>query len=295
METLSDIKEKIEEIRNSDFKIEEIRICKKNYKVSTIFRSALICHNAIHTIGKISKEEARVLSNELDEVMKNKLKELNPTFNEELLNNMISAYKRGYIIYPMDILVVDDAVFHKEGVYNDFGSIYKIRTLMFNGMNSYYDVFDFLFTLEGFDSLSSQKERLTKEDHIYTSNFISDTINSIYKANITKPIYELNTDTAFYGYDGLVRGEIDGINVYINMKYNDIGRSLKTKKECDIKLCIQNGDDIDHYCIHQLFIDDEPIWSVVKTNREVWKFTEEALKLESKCEAGTYQLTKRKN
>lgn len=294
MKTLSEIKEKIAEIKISDFKIEEIAFYDENHKVSKLLRSALICSNGIGCIDNISEEEKKELYNELDEVMKSKLRELNPNFSEETLNNMISTYKRGYVIYPMDIFVVDDAVFHKEGVYDDFGSIYKIRTFMFEGMKPYYGVSNMYFTLDDFDFLSTQrKDQLTIEETIYTSKFISDSINSIYNGNITKPIYELNTDTTFYGYSGLVGGKIGGINVYINMKFNDIGRSLKAKCECDIKLCIQNGDELILYYVHQFFNGSEPVWSVVKTNNDVWRLTEEVLKYKNDCTGATYKLTKK--
>ena len=291
MKTLSDIKEKIEEIKNSDFKIGEIEYYNENHKVSNLLRSVLLCSTAIGSIDNISNEEATELYKELDEVMKNKLKKLNPNFSEETLNNMINSYKRGYIIYPMDIFVIDDAVFHKEGVFADFGNIYEIRTFMFEDMKPYYGVSDTCFILYDF---ISKKEWLTKEEAIYTSKFISDNVNSIYKENITRPRYELNTDKVFYGNAGLVSGEIKGINVYINMKFDEIGRSLKEKNECDIKLCIQNGDDLILYYVHQSFKDSEPVWSVVKTNSEVWKLTEEVLKFENKCANATYKLTKGK-
>lgn len=77
------------------------------------------------------------------------------------------------------------------------------------------------------------------------------------------------------------------------MKFDDIGRSLKAKNECDIKLCIQNRDDITLYYVHQSFKDNEPVWNVVKTNGEVWRLTEEVLKLENKCANATYKLTKK--
>ena len=95
-------------------------------------------------------------------------------------------------------------------------------------------------------------------------------------------MYELNTNKISYGYNRLTNGKVSGINAYINMKFDDIGRSLKSKNECNIKLCIQNGDDLTLYYIHQSFKDDKSIWNVVKTNNEVWKLTEEALKLENK-------------
>lgn len=297
METFSDIREKIEEIRKSDFKIGEIENNNKNHKVSNLLRSALLCNNAIAigSLEDISKDDAAELYKELDEVMKNKLRVLNSNFSEEMLNKMIVAYKRGYTIYPMDIFVVDDAVFHKEGILGDFDSIYKIITFMFDGMKPYYNVSDMYFTLDDSDLfLSQKKEDLTKEDDIYTSKFISDNINSIYKANITKPIYEFNTDTVSYGYRGLASDEIRGVNVYINKRFDDIGRSLKVKNGCDIKLCIQNGDNIILYYIHQSFNDGEPVWGVVKTNSEIWRLTDEVLKLEDECVNATYELTKRK-
>ena len=147
--------------------------------------------------------------------------------SERTLNNMIKSYKRGYIIYPIDIFVIDDAVFHKEIIFDDFGNIHKIKTFMFENMKPYYSISDMYFIFDDVDF----KEELTKEEEIYTSKFISDNINSIYNRKITKPIYELNTDTIFYGYSGITSDIISGTNVYINIKFNDIGRSLKTKKE----------------------------------------------------------------
>ena len=293
MKTLQDIKEKIEDIINSDFKIEEFNFYDKKYKASNLLRSAQICLNSIGSVHNINEEEKKDLYKLLNQIMKSKLKDLNPNFSEEVLNNMISSYNRGYIIYPMDILVLDDAVFRKEAELNDFGSVYKIKTCMFRNMKPYYNVLDMEFTLSDFDFYSPiRKERLTTEDKIYTSKFISDSINLICKKDIVKPLYELNTNKVSYGYDGLTCGKVHGINAYINMKFDDIGRSLKSKNECDIKLCIQDGDDIILYYIHQFYKDDKPIWNVVKTNNEVWKITEEALKLENKSTNAT--LTKNK-
>ncbi len=296
MKLLSDLKKNIEEIKNSDFKIGEIKYYDENYKVSNILRSALICNNNIGCNENISEGEKVELFKELDEIMKNKLRALNPSFSEETLNNMINTYKRGFIIYPMDIFVVDDAVFHKEGVIDDFGLIYKIRTFMFENMKPYYNIFDIYFTLHDVDIFSNQKnERLSREDTMYISKFISDNINSIYKENITKPTYELNNDKYFYGYSGLVEGEIRGINVYFNIKFDDLGKNIKEKKECDIKLCIQNKDNIILYYLHQSFKDDKPIWSIVKTTSEVWKLTENAMKSENKHSNSPYSLTRKKS
>lgn len=293
MKTVSDIKAKIEEIKASNFKIIEMEYDGQTHKICNLLRTALLCFNAIGGIENITKEERKNLREELDETMKSKLRELNPSFSEETLNNMTSTYKRGYIIYPMDIFVVEDAVFHKEGVFDDFGDIYKVRTFMFEGMKPYYSISDSYFILDDYDFLSpTKKVRLTIEEDKDTSKFISDSINAIYEEKITKPLYALNTDNVFYGYGGIVS---DGVHVYLNMKFNDIGRSIKAKKECDIKLCIQNGVNIMVYHIHQSFKEDKPIWNVVKTSSEVWSLTKEALKLENKTENAPYKLMKRNN
>ena len=281
IETLQDIKLKIEEIKNSDFKIEDFNFYGENHKICILLRNAQTCINAISRIDDISEETKKELYIVLNQLMKSKLKKLNTNFNEQILDNMISTYHRGYIIYPMDIFVVDDAVFHKEGVYDDFGSIYRIRTFMFQNMKPYYDVLDMEFILNNFDFYRDfGRKPLTKDDHIYTSDFISNSINSIYGEEITKPLYKLNDDKTLYGYKGI--NVIGGINIYLNMQFNDIGRSLKSGNDCDIKLCIKKDDDITLYYIHQSFKDNKPIWEVIRTNSEIWKLTDEVLKLENK-------------
>jgi len=185
----------------------------------------LLCFNNICDINDISKEERNVLSEELDIIMKNKLKNLNPDFSEDVLSNMIALYSRGYVKFPMDILVVDDAVFQKEGTFNEFGEIYKIKTFMFEGSAPYYDIYDIFFTYNiDLDNIFAYEDYLTREDAMFTFKFISDYINSIYGKNITKPIYELNKDGFHYGYSGLINGDVHGVNVYINRIHDDIGR-----------------------------------------------------------------------
>lgn len=283
IETLKDIKDEIEIIRNSDFEIEEVSFNGENHKISVLLRRVQLCLNSISRIDGISKEEKSELSTTLNELMKSKLRTLNPNFSEETLNNMISSYRRGSIIYPMDINVIDDAVFHKEAEYDDFGNIYKIRTYMFENMRPYYNVLSLDFTLtDDIIFLPDNKEPLSIEEDIYTSTFISANINAIYNKNITKTTYEINTNKIIYGYDGITVGEVPGVNVYIDKNFDDIGRSLKEKKECNIKMCIQNGEDIILYYIHQSFKDNKPIWEVIKTNSEIWKLTDEVLKLENK-------------
>ena len=279
MVTLNEILDKQEEIRNSDFQINDYNFYGDKIKYSKLLRLALLCFGSICNVFDASDEEKKVLKEELDTIMKNKLKELNPDFSEEVLSNMVLSYHRGCVKYPMDILVVDDVVFQKEGTFDDFGRIDEIKTFMFENMKSYYNMCNDFFTFDiDFDNLFDYKESLTKEEEIFTTKFITNQINSIYGKNITKPLYELNNGVK-YGYCGITRG--DGycwINVYINSKYADIGRSLKYQQECDIKFCIQAYDDIILYTVHQSFDGDKPIWVVVNENRDVWRLTEVASK-----------------
>ena len=150
---------------------------------------------------------------------------------------------------------------------------------MLEGRNSYYNAASDSFNYTYYDISVLQKiERFTREDDMFTSKFISDSINSIYKTNATKPKYELNTGGLFYGYRGI---SFEGMNIYINMTLDDIERNIKHKKECDIKICIQDGEDIILYYVHQSFNNDNPVWNVVRTSNVVWSLTEEALKLSS--------------
>lgn len=48
-------------------------------------------------------------------------------------------------------------------------------------------------------------------------------------------------------------------------------------------MCIQNGEDIILYYIHQSFKDNKPIWEVTNINNNNWKLTDEALKSNDKC------------
>ena len=279
MVTVSEVKKQIEKIRISDFQIEDMEFRGQKIKYSRLLRDALLCFNNICDINDISKEERNVLSEELDIIMKNKLRNLNPDFSEDVLSNMIASYSRGYVKFPMDILVVDDAVFQKEGTFNEFGEIYKIKTFMFEGSDPYYDIYDIFFTYNiDLDNIFAYEDYLTREDAMFTSKFISDYINSIYGKNITKPIYELNKDGFHYGYSGLTSGDVHGVNVYINRIHDDIGKSIIARQDGVIKFCVQDKDNITLYTIHQSFDGDKPIWIVVNENRNVWRLTEAAPK-----------------
>ena len=62
IETLQDIKLKIEEIKNSDFKIEDFNFYGENHKICILLRNAQTCINAISRIDDISEETKKEFS-----------------------------------------------------------------------------------------------------------------------------------------------------------------------------------------------------------------------------------------
>ena len=277
--TREEINKQLENIKNSDFGITNINVWGRNHKASILLRNALLCYNNIYYLECTSDEIKEKLRTELDEIMKCKFKELNPNFSEEMLEDLICSYKRGYVIYPMDILIVDNAVFQKEGIYSEWGNIEKVKTFMFENTGVYYGVFDMWFTYIEYNIFfESEFPTATKEDIMAASKFISDEINRISGNEIAIPIYELNNENNYYGYEGLARRSY-GVNVYIDTKFYDIVNSLKEKRECDIKIAIQSGDKITLYYINQSFENDKPSWNVIDTNSEVWSLSEQALKV----------------
>ena len=194
MSTEKEIHEKIEEIKNSDFEVKKLQGPFSKIMYVRLLKQAWICFYQIGLIN-ISKEEKEVLYNELDEIMQNKLKELNSSFSEKTMKNMLATYKGINTIWPLDIIVIDDAVFYVEAKTNEFGSIDEVRTSMFEGMRPYYHITDIEFEDSDSIILPPWRSELSTAAENYYFKFISDNINSIHKKAITKPIYEQN-----YGY-----------------------------------------------------------------------------------------------
>jgi hypothetical protein len=279
MVTLESVQSKFEEIRNQDFRVEKFDYNNKNIKYCRLLRIALLCFNSIFDIDNISKEDKRKLCDELDQIMMDKFQALNPNFSDETLRNMVSSYHRGYVKYPIDILVVEDAVFQKEGTFDDFGFMHDIHTFMFEGIKPYYNAFSiyFSYVIEDEYLMDDPKEMLSKDEERFTTKFVSDQINFIFGKNIVRPSFELDSDRAL-GYCDLTNGNVLGFEVYINAKHEDIARSIKDKEECDYKFCVLKGESITLFTVHQSFEDDKPLWTVVHVNNDVWRLTTAAMK-----------------
>ena len=288
MATYEELEKGLSELRENNFNFMVREVGFRKILSSALLRNAVIYHNNIGRLEDTHEKEK--LYQELDMIMANKFKELNSNFSENIIKNMLLCYRRGMVQYPLDIMVIQDAVFIKEGIYGDFGDIYKIRTFMFDYSDAlYFDIingfyFEFdedecLFLPSHFDLLLSTEE-LMNVSKIISEN-INEVLRPLYNCRVTKPTYELNTDTVHYGYKGLSYGDISRINIYLNRNFNGIAKSIINKEESDIKMCVQDGDDISLYNFHQSFENNKPICSAVKLDEPVWKLSEEAMKKEN--------------
>ena len=199
--SIKEIEENIKKLEKQDFELKELNNIygmkyDKKIKCCELLRSALLLNNSISYIKADSKEKEKSLDSlkmdlykRINDIMKNKLKELNPDFDEITLNQMIKYCNRGFVMYPIDIIVIDKAVFHTEGILDDsFGFIYEINTLMLkNSKNPYHNIFDEDFICDEEKYIISYDRDLTMEEFNSTAEFISKQINSICKKNITKP------------------------------------------------------------------------------------------------------------
>jgi len=279
---MEEIEKLIDELQNENFNFQESEFYDEKIYASTLLRKALIYYNKIGYAK--NKEEYQRLKNKLDCIMSSKIRNLNPDFDDNIIKEMVDCLKRGIFQYPIDMFVVSQGVFLKEGTYDDFGSLYKMKTFMFRMNGKYYDVYDGSdFLIENPFSLLD-RVRLTNEQNMALSKFISDNINNLLspsnETRIVKPIYELNKYGVFYGASGITYGDVRGINIYLSKKFPDIALSMMNKEECDIEMLVQKGDDIEVYLFHQLFKEENPVWYGKRVDAPIWRLSEEAMKQE---------------
>ena len=264
MTTIEEVNNLLDEINNSELDVTETNYYGTIHNRCPLLRKALVCLNKISNIDNISKEEISKLCQTLDNIMKNKFKELNPDFTDEVLNNMVMVYKWGYIDCPLDIFVIDDVVFQKRAVLTEFGDVNDIDIFIPEGLEPYDNINSnfFNYNVKAFQF----DDHLTREDNIYTSEIMSDNINKLYGSDITINKDYRVTYNSFRGY------------IYMNKKFYEISKLIKEKKECEIKICIQEKDSFTLYYINQTFVNDKPIWTLVKKEDNVWKLTDEIIK-----------------
>lgn len=226
------------------------------------------------------EELSEELDLRLDNIMADKIRKLNPNFSEDIINQMLCSYKRGPIILPLDIFVIDDLVLHKEAVLDDWGFVHSVELQKFYNIGDYKDIFDYTeFSLNPLEFFQEGYFKLNRKEEIELSEFISNNINKTVNEIIVLPHF--NTDVKgekyVFGFD---KGE-NRKRVFVNKNFYSIAKSIKNKEEADIKVGVLYNEDITLYTFHQTFNKDKPIWSLVNTNNEVWRLIDEIKKLEN--------------
>ena len=257
----------LEELKNTEYEVEPKYIRDRgSFDTVNLLRIAQRCGYMIERFSSLKSEEKKEYSSKLDDIMMEKFKELNPSFNDIILKNMVESYGRSEIYYPFDILVIDDAVFYKEGVINESNRIYQMRIFRFEHLKPYFEITAPCFTYSDFCFNGEERPHLTITEKEYVSKFIRDNVNLISGKNLV----EINKDNVYGGVSSLN----ERINVYMNKDFYEIYEILKNKEECDIKMCVRKGEDMVLYYIHQYIKDNEPVWIVEKVNSCVWKMSE---------------------
>lgn len=247
-----------------------------SFDTVNLLRIAQSSKYMINNFSGLNEEEKKKLDSKIDDIMKERFKELNSSLSDITLKNMVESYERSEIYYPFDILVIDDAVFYKEGVINEDNRIYQIRIFRFEHLKPYFEITAPCFTYSDFCFNEEERPRLTTTEEEYVSKFISDNVNLISGENLV----EINKNSVYGGVSSLN----ERINVYMNKDFYEIYEILKNKEECDIKMCVRKGEDMVLYYIHQYIKDNDPVWIVKKVNSYVWKMSEAIKRIKDKEE-----------
>lgn len=277
MISYEELNRKINDLEMQDFNYYKAQINNEEQYATNLLRKALLYFNKIYLLEDKKKELE--LENKLSTIIKNKFKELNPSLSEKVLEDMINCYQRGNICFPLDIYVLHNGVFIKEGVIDDYAEISYTRTQMVEGR--YFNIFNELFLFNDSKKFDFELNEISNEKNKEISKFISDSINDVFQKEylmpITKPLYELNSDRCFYGIRGLV-SNVKTLNIYINERYNNIANSIINEVERDFELYVKDQEDISVYKIYQSFKDNKPIWSIKKLDLSIWCLSNEAIK-----------------
>lgn len=271
-----DLKSKIQDLAALPFNFREISVSIYRVKATDLLRKAQIYYSQIHLLSDCEKEEE--LNDLLNTTLIKRFRKLAPQFDDELLNKMLCFMHRGFIKYPMDILVIDNAVFIKEAEFDDWSNLYDYEIIMYRN-DDYFLAFDQIdFTMP--NDIDMKVERVPYEILVKLFDFISDSINkALYESfgcNAVMPLYRLNKNGSFYGYEGLVKSDetFETFELCFNKKSFEIVDDIVNQKQCDTKMILQNGDNISLYIIHQTIENDKPVWNIEKSNEQVWVLSE---------------------
>ena len=272
----TELKSKIQNLETLPFDFKEISVSVDRVIATNLLRKAQVYDSQISSLN--DKTQEKELKDLLDTILVNRFRRLAPNFSEEQLNKMLCFMYRGFVKYPIDILVIDKAAFIKEAEVSDWGDLYNYEIIMY-----FNDDYFLAFDSTDFDiphDYMVEKKFHDRETTMKAFDFICDMINKelrkVYGCNVIMPVYKLNTKNCFYGYTGITRDKnfFKDVKVYFNKQSFEIIDSMLEEKSLDINIVVQDGENISLYIIHQSFKNNKPIWNIEKSEEKVWILSE---------------------
>lgn len=241
--------------------------------------------------GYIAENDEKDYYNQINQILKSKILELNPNFTEKTLKEMLSGIYRSMQMIVKDVIVVRDAVFFREIQLDDFGKFYKKNIFMLEGLKEedYKNVGKFNFTFVEFPKPWQRprfKTELSKEKNIEIHNYIVDNLNKlgfdIYNTNPIKADISKNSSNEYYT-DGNCIYQTP-LKYYISHGYNQICSAFCDSLDLNIFLIINDNKSefIWTYMINQTNYNGELKWCIKEYPIEPWILSKE-LEKQEKC------------
>ena len=276
--TYEEEKAQILELKALPLDVRDIKIGYSKTLVVGFLRKAQVTNLRISSINDEAKEEE--LRTLLRSIVIEKFKKIAQNFSDKQLEKMLCFISRGYVKFPLDLTVIDDAVFVKEADIGDFGDLLYYKTLMYCNLDFFliFDDLDFNFP----STMGEMETNYSKEELIKFFDFICESINKalmpIYHKEVAKPIYKLNRNGIFYGYTGVAHTsfETQDVTIYINRKSYHIMRDIEEKRACELKMIVLDGakEEASLYIITQSFENGIVNWKIEKSPEKPWILTQ---------------------
>ena len=267
MNSYEEFKKEINSFLDKSFNYQNYLVNGKNILFTKILREYLVIKNKLF---KIDNEQIRKeLNTEIDTIMSNKILEVNPLLNTEIINKILQGCTGSYYKYPIDIYLVDNCIFIKQGEVNDKGKISKIKNIIYS--NEYTNIFneiDFIY-----DNKNPLKKNNFDNKDIKVFEFLCKNIN-----NALKDRY--NEDVCMYvdrNYKSIIPTNNFNINIYLDKKYKDISKGVSRREVSDINMLVQDEDCFYKYTFHQKKDRYIITWILEENNIDVWKLSNNSI------------------
>lgn len=150
---------------------------------------------------------------------------------QEIINTTLST---GNIIYPYDFVVIDEAVFMKRFIFDDFGSIYKQETIMFHN-DYWYDICQDI----KFDLVPPGKDVLF--DTVDTRGFrekLCEAINTALRPKFGGDVVEIRPDSRRLS----IKNEYY-VSLYLNQLLYNMAKACQNGQSITVQMIVDTNED----------------------------------------------------